>query len=186
MLFHVVKQHSGNEKTEYNRSMSLSYVHGTSNVPLIGSTIGDLFDQIAERFPDRDALISRHQKLRYTYHQMKVECNRLAHSLMACGVEKGDRVGIWSPNNAEWVLTQIATAKIGAILVNVNPAYRSSELSYALKQSDCSTLIISPPYKTSNYPEILREVRPQLPLLQTVITLGEQNFPDCITWKDLL
>jgi fatty-acyl-CoA synthase len=166
--------------------MSLSYVHGTSNVPLIGSTIGDLFDQIAERFPDRDALISRHQKIRFTYHQMKVECNRLAQSLMACGVAKGDRVGIWSPNNAEWVLTQIATAKIGAILVNVNPAYRSSELSYALKQSDCSTLIISPPYKTSNYPEILREVRPQLPLLQTVITLGEQNFPDCITWKDLL
>lgn len=167
-------------------SSQLSYVHGASNVPLIGSTIGDLFDQIVERYPDRDALISRHQRIRYSYKQFKTECERVARSLMACGVAKGDRVGIWSPNNAEWVLTQFATAKIGAILVNVNPAYRSSELSYALKQSGCSTLIISFPYKTSNYPEILSEVRSQLPLLQTVISLGEQRFPDCITWKDLL
>lgn len=178
---------------------SLSYVHGASNVPLIGSTIGDLLDQIAERFPDREALISRHQKLRYSYAELKAECNRLARSLMACGVAKGDRVGIWSPNNAEWVLIQFATAKIGAILVNVNPAYRSSELAYALKQSGCSMLILSPPYKTSNYPEILREVCSQLndcepgnlesyqfPLLKTVITLGEQNFQGCLTWKNLL
>ncbi len=177
----------------------LSYVHGPINVPLIGSTIGDLFDQIVERFPDRDALISCHQTIRYTYSQMKTECERIARSLMACGVAKGDRVGIWSPNNAEWVLTQFATAKIGAILVNVNPAYRSSELSYALKQSGCSTLILSPPYKTSNYPEILREVCPQLndcepgnlesdqfPLLKTVITLGEQRFQGCLSWKELL
>jgi fatty-acyl-CoA synthase len=164
----------------------LSYVHGATNSPLIGSTIGDLFDKIAARFPDRDALISRHQKIRYTYQQLKIECERVARSLMACGVAKGDRVGIWSPNNSEWVLTQFATAKIGAILVNVNPAYRSSELSYALKQSGCSTLIISAPYKTSDYPEILREVRSQLPLLQTVISLGEQSFEGCMTWKDLL
>ena len=164
----------------------LSYVHGASNVPLIGSTIGDLVDKIAKRFPDRDALISRHQKIRYTYKQFKTECERVARSLIACGVEKGDRVGIWSLNNAEWVLIQFATAKIGAILVNVNPAYRSSELAFALKQSGCTTLIISPPYKTSNYPEILREVRSELPLLKMVITLGEQRFPDSITWKDLL
>jgi fatty-acyl-CoA synthase len=164
----------------------LSYVYGATNVPLIGSTIGDLLDQIADRFSNRDALISRHQKIRYTYNQFKTECERVARSLMACGVVKGDRVGIWSPNNAEWVLIQFATAKIGAILVNVNPAYRSSELSYALKQSGCSTLILSPPYKTSNYPEILQEVRPQLPLLKTVITLGEQKFLDCVTWKDFL
>ncbi len=164
----------------------LSYVHGASDVPLIGSTIGDLLDQTANRFPDREALVSCHQKLRYTYAQLKAECDRVARALMACGIAKGDRVGIWSPNNAEWVLIQFATAKIGSILVNVNPAYRSSELSYALKQSGCSMLILSPPYKTSNYPEILREVRSQLPLLQTVITLGEEKFPDCETWKDLL
>ncbi|HEY7159655.1 MAG TPA: AMP-binding protein [Acidobacteriota bacterium] len=164
----------------------LSYVHGASDVPLIGSTIGDLLDQTANRFPDREALVSHHQKLRYTYAQLKAECDRVARSLMACGVAKGDRVGIWSPNNAEWVLIQFATAKIGSILVNVNPAYRSSELAYALKQSGCSMLILSPPYKTANYPEILREVRSQLPLLQTVITLGEERFPDCDTWKDLL
>ncbi len=167
-------------------SSQLSYVHGAANAPLIGSTIGDLFDQVVERFPYRDALISRHQKIRYTYSQMKTECDRVARSLMACSVAKGDRVGIWSPNNTEWVLIQFATAKIGAILVNVNPAYRSSELSYALKQSGCSTLILSPPYKTSNYPEILREVHTELPLLKTVITLGKQQFPGCVTWKDFL
>jgi fatty-acyl-CoA synthase len=179
--------------------MPLSYVHGATNVPLIGSTIGDLLDQVVDRFPDRDALISRHQKIRYTYSQLKEECEKLARSLMACGVAKGDRVGIWSPNNTEWVLIQFATAKIGAILVNVNPAYRSSELSYALNQSGCSTLILSPPYKTSNYPEILREVCPELndcepgnlrsdqfPSLKTIITLGEQRFPGCFTWNDLL
>src|SRR5262245_10871760 len=109
----------------------LSYVHGATNIPLIGSTIGDLLDEIANRFPDRDALISCHQKLRYTYSQFKTECERVARSLMAFGFAKGDRVGIWSPNNAEWVLIQFATAKIGAILVNINPAYRSSELAYA-------------------------------------------------------
>jgi fatty-acyl-CoA synthase len=164
----------------------LSYVHGVSNVPLIGSTIGDLFDQTADRFPDHEALVSCHQKLRYTYAQLKAECNRLARSLMAYGVAKGDRVGIWSPNNAEWVLIQFATAKIGAILVNVNPAYRSSELAYALKQSGCSMLILSPPYKTSNYPQILSEVLDQLPLLKTIITLGEQKFAGYLKWNDLL
>ncbi len=178
---------------------ALSYVHGATNVPLIGSTVGDLLDQVADRFPDRDALISRHQKIRYTYSQMKAECDRLARSLMACGVAKGDRVGIWSPNYAEWVLIQFATAKIGAILVNINPAYRATELSYALGQSGCSALILSPPYKTSNYPEILRVVCPELadcepgclhserlPLLKTAITLGEQRFPSCFTWNDIL
>ncbi len=180
-------------------SPQLAYVHGAGNIPLIGSTIGDLFDQVVERFPDRDALISRHQKIRYTYRQMKTECDRVARSLIACGVAKGDRVGIWSPNNAEWVLIQFATAKIGAILVNINPAYRSSELSYALKQSGCSMLILSAPYKTSNYPQILCEVSPELndcepghlesdqfPLLKTVTTLGEQRFQGCLTWNDLL
>src|SRR5262245_46790027 len=164
----------------------LSYVHGATNVPLIGSTIGDLLDQTADRFPNRDALISRHQKLRYTYSQFRAECDHVARAVMACGVAKGVRVGIWSPYNAVWVFIQFATAKIGAILVNVNPAYRSSELSYALKQSGCSTLILSPPYKTSNYPEILREVSSQLPLLKTVITLSEQRFHDFVTWKDFL
>ncbi len=178
---------------------TLSYVHGASDVPLIGSTIGNLFDQIATRFPDNEALVSRHQDLRYSYRQLKEECDRLARALMACGIQKGDRVGIWSPNRAEWVLVQFATAKIGAILVNVNPAYRATELSYALGQSGCSTLILSPPYKTSDYPEILREVCPELdqcepgnlkserlPQLKSVITLGDRNYPGCYPWKDVL
>ena len=104
----------------------LSYVHGASNVQLLGSTIGDLFDQTADRFPDNMALVSRHQNIRFTYRQLKEECDRFARSLMAIGVAKGDRVGIWSPNNYEWVIVQFATAKIGAILVNINPAYRVS------------------------------------------------------------
>src|SRR2546430_537849 len=103
---------------------NLSYVHGACDVPLIGSTIGDLLDYIAERCPDHEALVSCHQKLRYTYRQLQDACNRFARGLIACGVMKGDRVGIWSPNYAEWVITQFATAKIGAILVNINPAYR--------------------------------------------------------------
>src|SRR5262245_56368019 len=99
---------------------NLSYVHGASNVHLIGSTIGDLFDQIAARFPDRPALVSRHQNVRFTYRELKEECDRLARSLLAIGIQKGDRLGIWSPNNYEWVITQFASAKIGAILVNIN------------------------------------------------------------------
>jgi len=177
----------------------LSYVHGASSVPLIGSTIGDLFDQTADRFPAHTALVSRHQNIRYTYHELKAECDRFGRSLMACGIVKGDRVGIWSPNNVEWVIVQFATAKIGAILVNINPAYRSSELEYALRQSGCSTIILSAPYKTSNYPEILREICPeletcepgnlhaeQLPLLRIVITLGDQDYAGSYRWKDVV
>jgi len=177
----------------------LSYVHGASSVPLIGSTIGDLFDQTAERFPDHTALVSRHQNIRFTYRQLKEESDRFARSLMALGIAKGDRVGIWSPNNFEWVIVQFATAKIGAILVNVNPAYRSSELEYALRQSGCSTIILSEPYKTSNYREILREVCPEieacepgylhserLPMLRTVITLGDQYQAGSYSWKDVV
>ena len=165
----------------------LSYAHGTSTVPLIGSTIGDFFDRIVEQFPHNQAVISRHQNVRLTYAELREICDRFARGLMACGIAKGDRIGIWSINNFEWIVTQLATAKIGAILVNINPAYRVTELEYALRQSGCSALIICERFKTSNYEEILREVCPelnqcdpgqlhskQIPQLRTVIRLSSR------------
>ncbi|HLJ67671.1 MAG TPA: AMP-binding protein [Chloroflexota bacterium] len=180
---------------------STSYESGTSEKPLIGSTIGDLFDRVVEGVPpDREALVARHQGIRYTYRQLRDEVNRLARGLMALGIEKGDRVGIWAPNCAEWVITQFATPKIGAILVNINPAYRTSELEYALRQSGVSTLILAPRFKTSDYVAMLSEVsceiganRPggirstRLPDLRTVIVLGEEPPPGgTFSWPQVL
>jgi fatty-acyl-CoA synthase len=177
---------------------SASYVQGASKVPLIGSTIGDLFDRVVADDPDHEALVSCHQGLRYTYGQLRAAVDRFARGLMALGVAKGDRVGIWSPNHAEWVVAQFATPKIGAILVNVNPAYRVHELEYALGQSGCVALIIAPPFKTSDYASLLREVCPELdraapgqlraerlPELRTVITFGDQRVPGAYTWDEV-
>ena len=178
---------------------SLSYVHGACDVPLIGETIGDLFDRVTEKIPDNEALVSCHQGLRYTYRQLQAACDLLARGLMACGIQKGERVGIWSPNYAEWVITQFATAKIGAILVNVNPAYRVHELEYALRQSGCRALIVAPPYKTTDFAALLREVCPELedsapgrlsaarlPQLRTVIALGAQSVGGANTWQQVM
>jgi len=178
---------------------SLSYVHGACDVPLIGETIGDLFDRVTEKIPDNEALVSCHQGLRYTYRQLQAACDLLARGLMACGIQKGERVGIWSPNYAEWVITQFATAKIGAILVNVNPAYRVHELEYALRQSSCRALIVAPPYKTTDFAALLRQVCPELedsapgrlsaarlPQLRTVIALGAQSVGGANTWKQVM
>ena len=128
-----------------------SYTSGTSELPLLGLTIGDLFDQISSRYGDNEALVSRHQGLRYTYRQLRIEVDRCARALMGLGVEKGQRIGIWAPNCAEWAITQFATSKLGAILVNINPSYRLSEVQYALRQSGCTWLVIAPEFKTSDY-----------------------------------
>ena len=103
-----------------------SYVHGASEVPLIGETIGQFFDAVCDKHADRPALVVRHQKVRLTYGELRSEVDKLAAGLLTLGLEPGDRIGIWSPNNSEWVLTQFATAKAGLILVNINPAYRTS------------------------------------------------------------
>src|SRR5919199_2704687 len=120
---------------------SISYVHGASAVPLLGETIGQNLDRTAASFPDRDALVSVHQGVRLTYAQFQEAVEEVARGLLGLGIEPGERVGIWSPNCAEWVLLQYATARAGAILVNVNPAYRTSELEYALRQSGCRLLV---------------------------------------------
>jgi fatty-acyl-CoA synthase len=150
-----------------------SYAHGASPVPLLGETIGDNLDRIARRFPGNDAVVSVHQERRLTYAEFAAETDRLAKAFVASGVQHGERIGIWSPNSLEWVLAQYATAKVGAILVNVNPAYRLSELEYALRQSGVSTLITLDRYKTSEYLAMVREVRGSLPALREVVIAGD-------------
>ena len=121
--------------------MHLSYSHGIASKPLIGKTIGDQFDAVAAEFGSTEALVSVFENRRFTYAQLRDEVNRCAQALMALGVQKGERVGIWSTNCIAWVLTQFATAKIGAILVNINPACRAYELEFALRQSECNYLL---------------------------------------------
>ena len=118
-----------------------SYVHGAHALPLIGDTIGAHLDGIAARFPDRDALVVPHQGVRWTWHELRERADRLAAGLLGLGLQPGDRIGIWSQNRAEWVLTQFATAKAGLVLVNINPAYRLSELEYALNKVGCKALV---------------------------------------------
>ena len=143
--------------------MRPSYVHGASATPLLGQTIGENLDRAVERWGDREALVSCHQDVRYTYAELGEAVDRLARALLADGLEPGDRLGIWSPNCAEWVLVQYATAKAGIVLVNVNPAYRTSELEYALRQSGCRALIAAPAFKTSDYAAMIESVRGDLP-----------------------
>ena len=152
---------------------SESYVHGASEVPFIGDTIGVHFDRMAERFGERDALIVRHQRVRWTYRELKEQVDAFAAGLVALGLERGDRIGIWSPNNAEWVVTQFATAKAGLVLVNINPAYRVTELEYALDKAGCVALITAAQFKSSDYLKMLREVVPRLPQLRHLIVIGE-------------
>jgi fatty-acyl-CoA synthase len=163
----------------------LSYVHGASDRPLIGETIGAHFDRIAERFGGRDALIVRHQQVRWTYRELKERVDAFAAGLLALGLEPGDRIGIWSPNNAEWVVAQFATAKAGLILVNINPAYRVTELEYALGKAGCVALITAARFKTSNYLEMLREAAPRLPQLRHVIVIGEASPPGMMRFDEI-
>src|SRR5437667_2237296 len=127
-----------------------SYTSATSDTPLLGLTIGDMFDQTVEKYPDHAALISRQQNIRLTYRKLQAEVNQCAKGLLHLGLQKGQRLGIWAPNRAEWCVTQFATSKIGVILVNINPAYSLQELEYALTQSECSAIVSSPSCKTSN------------------------------------
>jgi fatty-acyl-CoA synthase len=151
-----------------------SYTSGPSAVPLLGETIGDNLDRVAAAHPNVACLVSRHQGLRYTYADFVAAVDECARAFLALGVERGDRVGIWSPNRAEWAIVQYATAKVGAILVNVNPAYRTSEVEYALRQSGTSVLVVAPTFKTSDYVAMVAEVRPSLPALRDVIVLGDE------------
>jgi fatty-acyl-CoA synthase len=160
--------------------MELSQAGGTTGVPLLEETIGANLERTVAAHGARDALVSRHQGLRYSYAELDAAVDEVACGLAALGLERGDRLGIWSPNCAEWVLVQFATAKLGVILVNVNPAYRTSELEYALLQSGCRVLVSAESFKTSDYRAMVEEVRPRLPALERVILLGTAD------WDELL
>ncbi|MHA6621848.1 AMP-binding protein [Pseudonocardia sp. DLS-67] len=157
-----------------------SYASGTSDVPLLGDTIGDNFDRIATAQPAAEALVDVPSGRRWTYGQLRADVDTLALGLLAAGVVKGDRVGIWAPNLPEWTLVQYATAKIGAVLVNINPAYRTHELEYVLNQAGISMIVAAPSFKTSDYEAMIKEVQPSCPALRQVILIGRPN------WDELL
>ncbi|HEY2540994.1 MAG TPA: AMP-binding protein, partial [Stellaceae bacterium] len=175
-----------------------SYVHGASNTPLIGVTIGNYFDQTAEQFAARDALVVRDQGVRWSWTELRRRVDDFAAGLVALGLEPGERIGIWSPNNAEWVVTQFATAKAGLILVNINPAYRVTELEYALNKAGCKALVTAARFKTSDYLAMLGELAPELasaapgelqagrlPVLRQVITIGGDEVPGTIRFDEV-
>ncbi len=163
------------------RPVALSYSHGVSSIPLLGETIGANLRRIAAAHPDREALVDVTSGQRWTYAAFDADTDTLAAGLIATGIGVGDRVGIWAPNCAEWVLLQYATAKAGIILVNINPAYRSHELSYALAQSGVRLLISAESFKTSDYQAMVTEVRPTLSDLEDVIYLGTGRWDDLMT-----
>ena len=175
-----------------------SYSQGDQGKALLTQCIGDAFDTTVARFPDREALVVRHQALRYTWRQLADAVDQHARALMALGVQPGDRLGIWAPNCAEWCITQFASAKVGAILVNINPAYRASELDYALGQSGCRWVICADAFKTSDYHAMLSGLVPGLakghpgalncerfPALRGVVSLAVTPPPGFLAWHDL-
>lgn len=180
-------------------SIKVSYASGTSDKPLLGMTIGEAFDRTVSLHADREAIISIHQNMRLTYRQLSEQVNIAAKALMALGLQKGDRIGIWSPNNLEWLITQYASAKIGSVLVTINPAYRSHELDYVLKQSGCRALVIQNQFKTSDYEGMVRELCPQLnrclpgqlehsefKSLSSVISMTSSSVTGIFDWQAML
>ena len=143
-------------------TLNHSYFHRATAVPLLNDTLGGALDKAAARWPDREAVVIRDQGVRQTFAALQQEVDRLAAGLIALGLELGDRVGLWSPNRIEWVLTQYATAKAGLILVNINPGYRAGELEYALNKVECKALITADQFKTTHYIGILRELALEL------------------------
>ena len=180
-------------------SIKVSYASGTSDKPLLGMTIGEAFDRTVSLHADREAIISIHQNMRLTYRQLSEQVNMAAKALMALGLQKGDRIGIWSPNNLEWLVTQYASAKIGSVLVTINPAYRSHELDYVLKQSGCRALVIQNQFKTSDYEGMVRELCPPLnsclpgqlehrefESLSSVISMTSSSVTGIFDWQAML
>ena len=175
-----------------------SYVHGNSGPPLIGKTIGALLDEVSATDGSREALVVAHQEVRWTYSELKMRSDAFASGLLALGMEPGDRVGIWAPNCAEWTIAQFATAKAGLILVNINPAYRLSELEHVLRAVGCRALITAARFKTSDYIAMIRELAPELgngsgelkssrlPELRHVVSIGAGSYAGCVAFDRVL
>ncbi|MFZ6862629.1 AMP-binding protein [Undibacterium sp. Ji67W] len=181
------------------QALSLSHDTGSTQQPLIEQTLGQFFDEMVARFPEQPALVSCHEHIRWNYLQLQSESNRLASALLELGLQSGDRLAIWSNNNSQWLLTQIATAKIGVILVNINPAYRVSELEYALNKVGCKALISMCEFKGSDYLGMITELAPELsncppaqlsstklPQLNIVIHLGEHHVAGMLRFSDVM
>ncbi|XP_022091530.1 LOW QUALITY PROTEIN: acyl-CoA synthetase family member 2, mitochondrial-like [Acanthaster planci] len=179
-------------------NIRLSYFHNVGFTSLIGKTIGQVMDETTEKFPDRDAHVFLRDGIRRTFEDFREETEKIALGLLAVGIKKGDRVGIWEPSTLEWVLTQFATSRIGAIMVSVNPVYRVHELEYALKMSECKAVVCDKTFRTLDYYAMLREVCPELendkpgqlksaklPALRSVIFRGEDNLPGTFNFNDL-
>ena len=179
-------------------ALTQSYVNGASALPLLGDTVGVHFDRAAVRWADAEALVARHQNVRWTYAELQRRVDACAAGLLALELEPGDRVGLWSPNNAEWVVTQFATAKAGLILVNINPAYRLTELEYALNKVGCKALVTAGSFKSSDYVGMLGQLAPELtactpgelraarlPTLRTVICLDDEPHAGMLRFADL-
>ena len=179
-------------------ALTASYVSGTSDVPLLGLTIGQQLDATVAAYPEREALVVRQQQVRWTWREFAERVDAIAAGLLALGLQPGDRVGIWSPNNAEWVLTQFATAKAGLILVNVNPAYRLAELEYALNKVGCRALVTATAFKSSDYAGMLRTLAPEiddcepgelaaerLPQLSIVVQIGGDSLAGAYRFEEL-
>ncbi len=156
--------------------LQLSHTAGTTDVPLLDQTIPDNLDATVARFGDREALVDVQQGIRWTYREFSDRVTGLARGLLAAGVATGDRVGIWAPNCAEWTLTQYATARIGAILVNINPSYRTHELEYVLNQAGISFLVAASEFRSSNYAQMIEEVRRECPGLREVVLIGTGSW----------
>ncbi|MCC8430013.1 AMP-binding protein [Reyranella aquatilis] len=173
--------------TKAQAAPKISYDHGVSEKKLIGETIGAFFDRTVEAHRDREALVVRHQNVRWSWGELGRRVDELAAGLLTLGLERGDRVGIWSPNTSEWTLAQFATAKAGLVLVNVNPAYRRAELEYAMNKVECRALILAPALKTSNYLEIVEDLVKdgKLPHLKHVIRLGKEKTPGMLNFDDV-
>ncbi len=161
-----------------------AHSRGRTDIPLLEQTIGDNFEATAAKFGDREAVVMPHQGIRWTYRRYNDEVDRVARGLLARGYQKGDRIGVWAPNLIEWVLVQFATAKLGVIQVNINPAYRSNELAYALRQSGCRGLVAARQFKTSNYVKMIEDVRGDVPDLLEVIFIDDPDQPS--DWARLL
>ena len=147
-----------NSSTQHKKS----YFHRGGDEPLLGATIPEHFASIVAQFPDRDAVVSLPQEERLTYQEFSDRIDELARALLGIGFQKGDRIGVWSTNNIEWLLLQMATARMGAILVNINPAYRPRELAYALQRSEVEGLFVIPSFRSSDYISMLVELIPEL------------------------
>jgi fatty-acyl-CoA synthase len=158
--------------------MQLAQDAGPADVPLLDETIGANLARTVAEHGDREALVARHQGVRWTYTEFAERVARLARGLIGLGLQAGDRVGLWSPNYAEWTLVQYATAEIGVILVNVNPAYRTHELAYALNQSGCRMLFAAPSFKTSDYVDMVEQVRPEVPALERAVYFWEDDWDE--------